>query len=84
MKTYNLFFIGFVVGLFFIASCTNQPKQDIEFKQMCQSAGYEWMLMKPTQNGKFIKDARECWGCMVEGIEHVCDKEKFQQFIPPR
>ena len=81
MKTYKLFFIGFVVTLFLISSCTNQPKEDIESKQMCQGAGYEWMLMKPTQDGKFIKDARECWGCMVGGIEHICDKEKFQQFI---
>lgn len=51
---------------------------------MCQDAGYEWMLMKPTQDGKFIKDAEGCWGCMVEGIEHICDKEKFSQFVPPR
>ena len=27
MKTYNLFFIGFVVGLFFIASCTTQNSE---------------------------------------------------------
>jgi len=87
MKIYNLFFIAFVVGLFFIASCERNQKNmegDLEFKKMCQNAGYEWMLMKPTQDGKFIKDAQECWGCMVEGIEHVCDKEKLQQFIPPR
>ena len=48
---------------------------------MCQDAGYEWMHMKPTQNGKFIKDAQECWGCMVEGINHICDKEKFMELI---
>ena len=30
--------------------------KDVEFKKMCQNAGYEWMFMKPTQNGKFIKD----------------------------
>ena len=52
-----------------------------EFKKICQEAGYEWMLMKPTQDGKFIKDANECWGCMVEGLEHVCDKEKFMEYI---
>ncbi|MBI2654077.1 hypothetical protein HYX02_04665 [Candidatus Woesearchaeota archaeon] len=79
MKTYNLFFIVFVGFLFFIVSCTNQPKEDIEFKQMCQGAGYEWMLMKPTQDGKFIKDAEQCWGCMIEGIEHVCSMEKFEK-----
>ncbi|MBI2541829.1 hypothetical protein HYV80_03920 [Candidatus Woesearchaeota archaeon] len=84
MKLNNLLLIGFVIALFFIASCANQPKDDLEFKQICQSAGYEWMLMKPTQDGKFIKDAESCWGCMVEGIEHVCDMEKFQQFIPPK
>ena len=86
IKTYNLFFIVFVVGLFFVASCANlQNKQktneDMESKQMCQSAGYEWMYMKPTQDGKFIKDAESCWGCMVEGIEHVCDKEKLKEFV---
>lgn len=83
LKISNLFFIVFVVVLFFIASCAkNQSGQgDLEFKQMCQSAGYEWMLMKPTQSGKFIKDAQECMGCMVEGIEHICDKEKFKEFM---
>ena len=55
--------------------------QDLDFKQMCQETGYEWMLMKPTQDGKFIKDAQECWGCMVEGIEHICDKEKFMDYV---
>lgn len=58
--------------------------EDLEFKQMCQSTGYKWMFMKPTQDGKSIKDAQECWGCMFEGIEHICDKEKFNQFVPPR
>ncbi|MDP3764970.1 MAG: hypothetical protein Q8R04_00505 [Nanoarchaeota archaeon] len=76
-----IFFIVIVSFLFFIASCTNQPKEDIESKQICQSAGYEWMLMKPTQDGKFIKDAKECWGCMVEGIGHVCDMEKFDELM---
>lgn len=77
----------FVVILFLIASCSkNQQSQqntnkDLEFKKMCQNAGYEWMLMKPTQDGKFIKDAKECMGCMVEGIEHICDKEKFKEFV---
>ena len=55
--------------------------KDVEFKKMCQNAGYEWMFMKPTQNGKFIKDAEECMGCMVKGIEHVCDKEKFMKLM---
>ena len=81
MKTYKLFFIGFVVTLFLISSCTNQPKEDIESKQMCQGAGYEWMLMKPTQDGKIIKEAESCWGCMVEGVEHVCDMTQFKGFI---
>ena len=75
--------ILFIVVLFFIASCTkNQQNTDdnLEFKKMCQAAGYEWMHMKPTQNGKFIKDAQECWGCMVE-LEHICDKEKFEEFV---
>lgn len=87
MKTYNLFLIVIVAFLFLISSCTKNQQNtdgDLEFKKMCQDAGYEWMKMKPTQDGKFIKDAQECWGCMVEGIEHVCDKEKFNQFVPPR
>ena len=91
MKLYNILFIAFVVVLFLISSCAKNPQNqqstnegDLEFKKMCQDAGYEWMLMNPTQDGKFIKDAQECWGCMVEGFEHVCDKEKFSQFVPPR
>ena len=48
---------------------------------MCTDVGYEWMHMKPTKDGKFIKDAQECWGCMVEGIEHICDKEKFIEYM---
>ena len=83
MKLYNILFIAFVVVLFLISSCT-KSEEDLEFKKMCQDSGYEWMLMNPTQDGKFIKDAKECWGCMVEGFEHVCDKEKFSQFVPPR
>ena len=66
------------------ATMEKSGNEDTEFKQMCQNAGYEWMLMNPTQDGKFIKDAQECWGCMVEGIEHICDKEKFYNFILPR
>ena len=81
MKINNLFFIGFVIVLFFIASCSNQPKEDLKFKKMCTDVGYEWMHMKPTKDGKFIKDAQECWGCMVEGIEHICDKEKFIEYM---
>ena len=46
---------------------------------MCRDSGYEWMLMKPAKNGKIIQDANTCMGCMVEGIEHVCDKEKFME-----
>lgn len=76
----NLILTSSIIVLFFISSCAkNQQTEDLEFKKMCQGAGYEWMLMKPTQNGKFIKDTEECWGCMVEGIEHFCDKEKFMQ-----
>lgn len=85
MKSSNLFFIVFIVILFFISSCAKiKSNEDLEFKQMCTNAGYEWMKMKPTQNGKIIKDAEECFGCMVEGIEHICDKEKFMDFMPQR
>ena len=48
---------------------------------MCEHAGYEYMLMKPTQDGKMIMEAKSCMGCMVEGIEHVCDKEKFMDIM---
>ena len=81
MKLSNLFYIMFIVVLFFIASCSTQPKEDLQFKKMCTDAGYEWMKMNPTQNGKFIKDSQECFGCMVEGINHICDKEKFMELI---
>ena len=80
MKTNNWLFIGFVVGLFFIASCTNnnQSMEDLQFKKMCQDSGYGWMLMKPTNNGKIMLNEKPC---MVEGIEHICDKEKFTEVI---
>ncbi|MBI1936391.1 hypothetical protein HYS31_08215 [Candidatus Woesearchaeota archaeon] len=92
MKIYH-FLIMSIVSLFIVASCTaNQNKDSMEkmnmekdensyseFKKMCQNSGYEWMLMKPTQDGKFIKDAKSCWGCMVEGIEHVCDINQFNE-----
>ena len=85
MKINNLFFIILVIALFLISSCSkNQQKEDLEFKKMCIDSGYEWMHMKPTQDGKFIKDADECFGCMVKGIEHICDKEKFMEFLPPK
>ena len=75
--------ILFIVVLFFIASCTNNQQNtddNLEFKKMCTDSGYEWMHMKPTQNGKIIKDSNECLGCMV-GLEHICDKEKFKEFV---
>lgn len=87
MKPIGLFFTIFIVALFLVSSCTKNQQNaegDLEFKKMCQYYGYEWMLMKPTQDGKFIKSAEECWGCMVEGIEHICDMEKFNEMIAPR
>ena len=82
MKLNNLFVLS-IIALVFISSCAqNQDtNQDSEFKKMCQSEGYEWMLMKPTQDGKFIKDAESCWGCMVGGIEHVCDMDQFNEMM---
>ena len=83
LKLNNLYFILFVTFLFFAAGCTNNKQnnqstsEDLKFKKMCQSAGYEWMLMKPTQDGKMIMEDKSCMGCMVEGIEHICDKQKF-------
>lgn len=55
--------------------------ENSEFEKMCTRAGYEWMLMKPTQDGKIIKEEDSCWGCMVEGIEHVCSMAKFNQMV---
>ena len=63
---------------------TKSMGEDMEFKQMCQNAGYEWMLMEPTKDGKTISEADSCWGCMIEGIEHVCDKEKFMEYMPQK
>ena len=94
MKIYHFLLLS-IASLFIVASCTanqNQnsmekmntekdEKNDAEFKKMCQNANYEWMLMKPTQDGKFIKDAESCWGCMVEGIEHVCDMNQFNEMM---
>ena len=81
MKASNLFFVAFIFILFFISSCAKNPEEDLEFKKMCADSGDEWMKMKPTQNGKFIKNAQECFGCMVEGIEHICYKEKFIEYV---
>ena len=55
--------------------------QDAQFKQMCQSKGWQWMLMKPTMNGKMDSNAKDCWGCMVEGVEHICDNQKFMELM---
>ena len=84
MKSNNIFFILFIVVLFFIASCTKNQQNtdgDLEFKKMCQDTGYDWMLMKPTKDSKIIQDAKACMGCMIEGFEHICDKEKFKEFL---
>src|SRR3989344_3365562 len=82
MKLNNLFVLS-VIALVFISSCAQNQgtNQDSEFKKMCQQAGYEWMLMKPTQDGKINKEAETCWGCMVEGIEHVCNMNQFNEMI---
>lgn len=58
-----------------------ENSRDLEFKKMCQESGYEWMLMKPTKDGKIIHEAESCWGCMIESIEHVCDMEKLNEFM---
>ena len=82
LKIINASFILFVALLFFIASCAKiqqNTNEDLEFKKMCQDAGYDWMLMNPTKDGKIIQDAKACMGCMVEGIEHICDKRKFME-----
>ena len=59
----------------------NVVQEDAEFKKICVGAGYEWMLMKPTKDGKIIQDAKSCMGCMVEEIEHICDMEKFIEYV---
>src|SRR3989344_2804306 len=41
--------------------------ENAELRKMCIDAGYEWMLMKPTDGGRMMKDSEDCWGCMVEG-----------------
>ena len=53
--------------------------ENLELKKMCIDAGYEWMLMQPTAGGKIMKGSEDCWGCMVEGVEHVCSMEKFNE-----
>ena len=58
--------------------------EDLELKKMCIDAGYEWMLMQPTEGGKIMKESEDCWGCMVEGVEHVCSTEKFNEISQDR
>lgn len=81
MKISKLSFSVFIVVLFFISSCAqNQAaNQDSEFQKMCQDSNYEWMLMKPTKDDKIVKEAEPCWGCMVGGVEHVCDMNQFNE-----
>ena len=79
LRLSNFYFVLSVGILLIVASCANteQNTETKEFKKMCQSAGYDWMLMKPTKDGKLMLNEKPCMGCMVEGIEHICDKEKF-------
>ena len=81
MKFKYLFFILPIFILFFAVNCTKSQNtnEDSEFKKMCKNAGYEWMLMKPTKDGKIMLNEKSCMGCMVDGIEHICDKEKFKE-----
>ena len=91
MRTKTLLLL-FVVSSIVVFSCAQNQQQistenmnmedesgDAEFKKMCQNANYEWMLMKPTKDGKITKEAESCWGCMAEGIEHVCDMNQFNE-----
>ena len=54
MKIKYLFFILFTFILFFIASCAKNQStnEDLNFKKMCQDAGYEWKIvgMKTSNN----------------------------------
>ena len=61
------------------AKITYGKSENLELKKMCIDAGYEWMLMQPTAGGKIMKGSEDCWGCMVEGVEHVCSMEKFNE-----
>lgn len=85
MKIYNLLVLS-IISLFIVASCTSNPQpmekeenSDAKFKQMCQDSNYEWMFMKPTKDGKIVKEAEPCWGCMIGGIEHICDMNQFSE-----
>jgi len=91
MKT-KIFLLLFVVSSIVVFGCAQNQQAsmenmnmgengDTEFKKMCQDANYEWMYMKPTKDGKIMKEAESCWGCMVKGIEHVCDMEKFDMMM---
>ena len=96
MKIYHFLLLS-IVSLFIVASCTANQNQhimgnmnmeegesgDAEFQKICQNANYEWMLMKPTMDGKIMKEAESCWGCMVEGIEHICDMGQFNEMMGP-
>ncbi len=73
------FLIYLVIALPSMSMSGPKGFEDKEFKKMCQQSGYEWMYMKPTKEGIIIKESQECWGCMVEGIEHVCNKEEFNK-----
>ena len=79
----KIMIIGIIL-VFFIASCSNAKNNVMEinnmnFQKMCGDSGYLWMLMKPTKDGKIIHEEKECIGCMVEGVEHVCDIGVFKE-----
>lgn len=85
MNTKNLLAVIAVMLGIIALGCTKANSMEIgknessEFEKMCTDAGYEWMLMKPTQDGKIIKEEDSCWGCMVEGVEHVCSMAEFEE-----
>lgn len=55
--------------------------ENLDLKKMCRDAGYEWMLMQPTEGGKIVKNSEDCWGCMVEGMYHFCSVEKYEGYL---
>ena len=67
-----------IAGLLLVIGCNKPvlPPEDEGFREDCRQAGYEWMAMRPMEQGVFTGE-EACFGCMA-GFDHICDKEKFR------
>ncbi|MBI2138438.1 hypothetical protein HYU13_02530 [Candidatus Woesearchaeota archaeon] len=70
-----------ITGLLLVLGCDRPalPPEDKDFRADCRQAGFEWMAMRPMEQGVFTAE-EACLGCMA-GFDHICDKEKFKAMM---